>query len=48
MSEGKSKSFWSETKWIIISFAVLLLISLPCCFTLGYYTNRILWELGLR
>jgi hypothetical protein len=48
MSENQSKSFWQETKWFIISLAILLVVTLPCCAILGYYTNRILWLLGLR
>lgn len=33
--------------WLIL-FGVLLVIVLPSCFILGFYTNRILWMLGLR
>jgi hypothetical protein len=42
------KSFWAETKWIILIFLVLILISSSCCLLLGYRTNWILWQLGLR
>ncbi len=48
MRESQPKTFWSETQWIIISLVILLVISLPCCFFLGYRTNWILWQLGLR
>jgi len=33
--------------WLIV-FAVLFAVILPSCFFLGFYTNRILWMLGLR
>ena len=46
--KSSSGSFWAETKWIIIAFVVLFVISLPCCCFLGYRTNWILWQLGLR
>lgn len=42
------KSLWAEAKWLIIAFLVLFVISLPCCCFLGYRTNWILWQLGLR
>ena len=47
--QGKLKEWVNAVGkgWLIV-FAVLFAIILPSCFFLGFYTNRILWMLGLR
>lgn len=42
------QNMWKEGRAIIITFLVLFLITMPCCCFLGYRTNWILWQLGLR
>ena len=46
--ESRFKVFFQETKWILLTFLILIIISMPCCAFLGYRTNWILWSLGLR
>ena len=46
--ESRSQVFFRETKWIMLIFLILILVSIPCCAFLGYRTNWILWTLGLR
>lgn len=42
------KTFWIERKAIVVTFLILFAVSLPCCCLLGFRTNWILWQLGLR
>ena len=47
--QSKFKGWVSAVgKGWLIAFAVIYAIVLPSCFILGFYTNRILWMLGLR
>lgn len=38
---------FQEYKLLIIAFAVLCAVTLPCAFCIGYRAQWILWKLGL-
>lgn len=50
--EGEARPLWMkrayELRWIILAYLVASAVCMCCACLLGYRTNWILWQLGLR